>query len=807
MISNYLRVAVRILLRFKVYSVINVAGLAIGLACSILILLYVEDEMSYDRFHEKAHQIYRVGEIGNLGDRQFKEATAPAPLADALLDEFPEVLQATRIIKGINTVIRYEDKSFFETSYIYSDSTFFDVFSFSLVSGNPETALTEPFSMVISESASARYFGKEDPMGKVLHEADGNDFVITGVVKDNPANSHFHFDFLVSMNSLWESKSENWLSDGYYTYIVLQEDFPPAKLAKKLPGFTRKKMGPQILKYFGISIDEWSSSENDFNFYIELLTRIYLFSDASNQLEPTSEVRYIYFFITIAFLILILAAINFTSLTTAKSSIRAREVGIRKVMGSSRNRIIYQLLAESVFLSMLALIIALAAVELFLPTFNQIAYKDLSMNLFARWYVPPILIIGTLAAGVLTGFYSAISISTYNILAVLRGKLGPGNKRGWFRSGLVVFQFTIAIIIVAFTIVIYAQLTFIQNKNLGFDKEHVLVVDRAYGLEKQTEAFKYELLKHPGISNVTLTSTIPGKNGWGGAIFQKKDSPPEQLFHFSYLAGDLDFTKTFGIEMAEGRFFSDKYGADSMSIVLNETAVRSLGFKYPVGQNLMSIASSRDERVPFKIIGVVKDFHYAPMHEKIGNIAILYRKRYFPRYVSLRIDNQKMEEIIKYVEKTWKKLSMNQPFRYFFMDESFDDLYKSERRTGKIFTFFSILAIFIASLGLTGLSSFMAEQRVKEIGIRKVNGATIVNILSLLSVELTKWILIANILAWPVGWLLMKNWLQNFAYKTNLSWWIFVISGVTSLIIALLTISRHAIKLGLANPANSLRYE
>jgi putative ABC transport system permease protein len=366
MIYSYLRVVIRILLRFKVYSIINVTGLAIGLACSILILLYVADEMRYDRFHEKANRIYRVGEVGNLGDRRFKEATAPGPLACVLLNEFPEVMQATRIMKGINTVISYKNKSFFETNYLYVDSTFFNVFSFPLVSGNPKTALTKPFTMVITESVAVRYFGEEDPMGKILHEADGNDFVITGIVKNPPENSHFHFDFLASMNSLWESKTESWLTDGFYTYIVLREGFPPDKFEQKLPDFTSRKMGPQILQYFGISLDEWSSSENDINFYIESLTRIYLFSDASNQLEPTSEVRYIYFFITIAFLIVILAAINFTSLTTAKSSIRAREVGIRKVMGSSRNRIIYQLLTESVFLSFLALIVSLAVVELFL---------------------------------------------------------------------------------------------------------------------------------------------------------------------------------------------------------------------------------------------------------------------------------------------------------------------------------------------------------------------------------------------------------------------------------------------------------
>jgi len=807
MFQNYFKIAGRNLSRYKGFSFINIAGLAIGMACSILIFLFVGDELSYDRFHEKVNRIYRVGQMGNIGDRKFIGSTTQAPVAKTLVEEFPEVEAATRIQRGINTVITYEEKSFFETRYLYVDSSFFNVFTFPLVRGNPETALSKPHTMILTESTAKKYFGDEDPIGKVLHEADGNDFMVTGVAMDVPENSHFHFDVLASIKTLPRSEEENWLSDYLYSYIVLKEGYPPDKFAGKLPAFIERHVGPQIQEALGITLDDWSASGNNMNYYLDPLTKIYLHSEATAQIEPIGDITYVYFFSVIAFFILLLACINFTNLTSAKSSIRAREVGMRKVMGSSRGKLIVQFLAESTFLTTIALLISLVIVELLLPLFNNLSGKELSVQYLSNLYVLPGFLLLIIVVGFLSGSYSAFTISSFQILTVIRGEVNTGPKKAWFRSGLVIFQYAISIVIIICTIVVYQQLEFIRNKKLGFKKEHVLVIDRAYGLEEKVMVFKDEILKHPGALNGSVTSAIPGMSGWHGTVFQREDSPAEELFHFRLLRGDYEVLNTFGYELVEGRFFSKKFKSDSMAFVINETAAKDLGFKDPVGKKIVEISEGVDERTTHEIIGMVKDFHFNSLRDPIENLVIYLPSHYFPLYLSFRIDSKRTAEIIRHAEKTWEKMVPNQPFRYFFLEDNFNALHQTEQRTGKIFGVFSILAIFIASLGLLGLASFMAEQRTKEIGIRKVLGASVPEIVRLFSKEFILWGLMANLIAWPVAYFVMKSWLQNFAYRVNMPYWVFFVAALVALFFAIITVSVQTIHAATRNPVKAISYE
>ncbi len=807
MFSNYIKVAIRNLLRYKGYSIINIVGLAIGMAAVLLIFLYVIDELSYDHFHEHAKQTYRIGQTGTIGNMDFTGSTTPAPLAGVLMEDFEEVLYSTRILEGINTVMWYKKKSFYETRYLYTDTNFFKVFSFPLIRGNPETALREPFSMVISESTSIKYFGDEDPIGKVLHEADGSDYTITGVAKDVPHNSHFHFDFLASLNTYEWTSNENWFIDSYYTYFVLQEGYPVKEFMKKLPGLSEKYFGPQLESVLGLDAEKWDKSENTFAYFIEPLTKIYLQSRAMPQIEPASDISAIYFFAIVTIFILLLAIINFSSLTTAKSATRAREMGMRKVMGSHRRQLIIQLLSESVVISFMALILALVLTELFLPTYNSIVDKSLSVKYFREWFVIPIILFVTIGIGFLAGLYSSITISSFRILPVLRGVYGRNKKKIWYRSGLVVFQFAIAVVIMISTIVVYSQLHYISKKNLGFNEKNLLVIDRAYGLEDGVDAFKDALLKHPDIEAVTLSSAVPGMEGWVGQVLRLEGTPPDELIHFTGLTGDLDFPETYQLKLVQGSYFSTKDHRKWNEVVINKSAANSLNLENPIGKFLVMPGYNKGKQQTFEIIGVVEDFHFNNLKEKIENLIIFNPGKFFTRYVTLRMNEKNMVATIKFAEDTWKQFAINQPFKYFFMEETMNTLHNQERLTAKVLTILTILALFLASLGLLGLASFSAEQRTREIGIRKAMGSTAQEISVLFLREFAKWVVAANILAWPAAYFLMQNWLNGFTYRPTFPLWTFLMAGAVSLVIAVISVVYQTISASMQNPIHSIRYE
>jgi len=803
MLKNYFKIAFRNLIRFKAYSLINIFGLAIGIASCIIILLFVSDELSYDKHNEKAEQIYRVHTRGKLLGNELNMAVSPTPLGETMVNDFPEVINSARLSYNANMLIRYNDNVFNETRFFWADSTIFEVFTMQFIQGDPKTALDEPHTLVITESLAKKYFGKEDPMDKIMNMEDGTAYTVSGVIKDCPTNSHFRYDLFASLSS-WGGGERNtyWVSNNFYTYILLKEGASGTGLQKKLPEFAKKYAGPQLQQLLGITYDEAKTRGYVYEFLMQPLLDIHLNSHLDYEIEPNSDIRYVYIFSIIAVFILVIACINFMNLTTARSSTRSKEVGIRKVLGSNKAKLVKQFLTESILLAFFAVLIAIVLVEILLPAFSQLSGKDLQTNYFNNLLAVPALIITVVFVGFLAGIYPAFFLSSFQPVKVLKGKPNEGRK-SLLRSGLVVFQFAITIILFACTLVVFNQMKFIQEKKLGFDKEHVLVIQRAWALENHAKAFKDELLQNSKIISASNTDNLPGKL-FGQTVFKPEDAPLSQQYPLAIMSTDYSFSKTLGLEISDGRYFSEESTTDSTAIILNESAVKFMDMKDPLGKRIV-LPDDNQGRF-FTIIGVLKDFHYESLHQHIRPLAV-FLNRGQTAYLPIRIRPNDISKTLSFIETQWKKFVPGKPFEFFFLDEDFDKLYQSEQKTGQIFTAFSVLAIFIACLGLFGLTAFTVERRIKEIGIRKVLGASISTIVFLISKEFLKWVLIANLIAWPVAYYFMNNWLENFAYRTEITFWVFIFSGVIALIIALFTVSSQTIKAATANPVKSLRYE
>jgi len=806
MLKNYLRTAYRNLIKHPSYSFINIAGLAIGLACCFLIALYIFDEMSYDRFHKKANQIYRIGINANLNGKEFIVPFSSPPVADALFTEFPEVKKATRLYRELEEpyiAIKYEEKNFNETRFFYADANFFEVFTIPFLKGNSDTALSQPNSIVMTQSASKRYFGNEDPLGKTIKVNDV-DFLITGVAQDLPHNSHFHFDFLASFITLDFSKNQGWLNNALYTYILLQDNFPPDRLEGKFADLVRKYAGPQFQALMGQAFHEFLASGNRYGLFMQPLTDIHLHSNMGFELEANSDIKYIYIFSATALIILLLACINFMNLATARSAGRAREVGVRKVLGSKRPQLIRQFLTESVLVCFIAAFFAAFLVRMILPAFNKFLGRPLGLGYFDQWYILPALALAVAVLGILAGTYPAFVLSAFYPANVLKGSStsNKGGRSPLLRNGLVIFQFTISIILLISTMVVRNQLDYVQNKKLGFNKEQVLIIHGADGLSKHMEAFKQELLQNPSIVRSAASNTLLGTK-FDMPVIIPEGAPKEEYYSVSGLRVDADFAETMQMEMVEGRFFAKDNSSDLQAVVLNETAITALGLKNPIGKRVF-IATGIKQLMP--IIGVIQDFHFESLHTSIKPMAMFFQPE-MANFLSVRIQTNNLEKTLGFVEEKWKSFAPDRPFTSSFLDRDFDRLYRAERQVGQIFFIFSLLAVFIACLGLFGLTAFTASQRTKEIGIRKVHGASVSSIILMLSKDFTKWVLLANIIAWPVAYFAMAKWLQNFAYRTHLEWSVFVLSGLIALIIAVLTVSYQSIKAARANPIDSLRYE
>jgi putative ABC transport system permease protein len=807
MLKNYLKIAFRNLLKNKGFSFINIFGLAIGITCCLLIMLFVQDELSYDRFHKNSDNIYRIGIDAVLGSNQLKAVTTAPPVGSTMVQDYPEVIAYTRVNSFGFPVIRYNDKVFSEEKFYWADSSYFKVFSVEFIKGDPKTALVNPESVVITERMANKYFGNEDPMGKLLNSDNRRDYKVTGIVKEYPHSSHFHFDFLASMSS-YQLGNDQWLNNNFNTFILLREDADPEQLEIKLKDFVQKYIAPYMQRTLNISPEDMKKNNNKYEYFLQPLTDIHLHSNYLGELEPNSDITYVYIFSFIAASILLIACINFTNLTTARSTNRAKEIGVRKTLGSSRQQLVKQFLSESILMTLFAVFIALILIEITLPFFNNLIDKDLSADYFANIYSIPSLILFVVVVGSLAGGYPALFLSSFNPVKVLKKNTGAKGKNPWLRNALVVVQFAVSIILFIGTIIVYNQLEFISNKKLGFNKEQVIVVQKTDDIGRFMESFRIELMALPGVKSASTSTTLFGKPFFNNP-YRKVGTNDNHLVNVVF--ADHNFAAAYELEMAKGRYYSEEFGSDSTAIVLNEKAVKELGIEGdPIGQQItFSFAGNPDNPQPvFNIVGVLKDFHYESLRQKITPLIIrLFNSQGFGRFVSVRVDGNNIERKLEEIKNVWHKFAGNQAFEYFFFDEDFAKLYTAEKRTSLIVTVFAVLAIFIACLGLLGLAAFTTEQRTKEVGIRKILGASIVGIVMLLSKDFAKWVLIANIIAWPIAYFAMNKWLEDFAYRIDIQLWSFLFAGITAFVIAFLTVSYQAVKAAKANPVKSLKYE
>jgi putative ABC transport system permease protein len=809
MLKNYLKIGWRNLLKNKTFSLINIIGLAIGLSCFILISLFVLDELSFDRFNANADRIYRVNSDLIFNGSELRLPVASDMMGSTLKKDYPQVEEFTRVFTSNGSkLIRKGNLFINEARVAHVDSTFFRIFSFSSVNGNTETALNEPNTVVITESTAKKYFGNGDPVGKTIETNDAGKtlYHVTAVIRDMPSNSHFHFDFLFSMKNV----DYNWgtyTSHNFFTYLVLKAGVDYKEFEKKFPDYVDRYVIPQASQFMQIkSRAEFEKAGNRLSYSLVPLTKIHLYStDRNFELSPPGNIQYIYIFSAVAIFILIIACINFMNLTTAKSANRAKEVGIRKVLGTERKGLIFQFLSESILMVCFALVFALLIAMLVLPFFNTIASKSMHIsNLFSTWLLPALVLLPFLV-GLLAGLYPAFFLSRFRPVEVLKGNLSQGSRRAGLRSLLVVFQFTTSIILIIGTFIIYGQLHFIQTTNLGFNKDQVLIVDGANALGNKIEAFKNEILSNPGVRSGTISSYLPVPSSRTDYTFSKtpvmdsKTGLDLQVWNIDY-----DYLKTMGMELSKGRNFSKDF-ADSNAIIINETTAKIIGYDEPVGKTLYSMDQPGVPPAVLHIIGVVKNFHFESLRENIGPLC--FHLGNSTGFVAFKITAASIPDVLKKAESSWKSLAPNMPYSYQFMDESFSEMYRSEQRVGTVVMIFSVLAILVACLGLFGLAAFVAEQRTKEIGIRKVLGASVQGIVQLLSRDFVRLVLISFLIAVPTAWYFMSKWLQDFAYRIQISWSVFFIAGLLALGIALMTISLQAVKAAVANPVRSLRAE
>ncbi|NIM57704.1 MAG: FtsX-like permease family protein [Candidatus Aenigmarchaeota archaeon] len=785
MLKNYLKIALRNIRRYKGYSFINIAGLAIGMACCILILLWVQDELSYDRFHENADYIYRVIQDINFADHSTTWAITQGPLGPSLKEDFPEIINTTRITSR-RFRLTYNDKSFDERPGM-ADGSIFEMFSFPLIKGDPATALSDPNSIVMTEETAKKYFGSEEPLGKTIKADNRWDFQVTGILKEVPHNSHLQFDYLIPFIFGRELNYtvDNWRNSQFRTYVQLQKGIPAQEVIQKISGY----------------LDEKPTLEKDARLNLQPLVRIHLYSDYEFD-AAHGDITYVTIFSIIAFFILLIACINFMNLATARSGNRAKEVGMRKVAGAHKTDIVRQFYGESIFLAFIALFVALTIVWLLLPTFNNLAAKELSMGVSGNLLVLLGLLSITLLTGIISGSYPALFLSAFKPVKILKGSLRSGSKGSIFRKILVVFQFALTILLIICTIIIYNQLNYMRNMKLGYDKEFLIYKGMRGDVRAKFDSVKNELLQNPNILGVTATSSEPTYGyTFSNSLWRWEGQDPDEETLMRAVFVDLDYFKTFGMEIVEGRNYSKEFPTDATeAIMVNEEAVKAMGMESPIGRRL-SIGNNN-----FKIIGVVKNYHFRSLRQEIDPLILIYGPGQC-RVLFARLRSENIPKTIGYMEDIWKEFAPGHPFNYRFLDDALNDLYRSEQRIGTILKYFSILAIFISCLGLFGLASFMSEQRTKEIGIRKVLGASVSNIALLLSREFTKWVLLANIIAWPVAYFAMYKWLQSYAYSTNIALWSFFLSGTMALVIATVAVSYQSIKAAVTNPADSLRYE
>jgi len=797
------------MIRNKSYSLINVFGLSLGIACCILIFAYISYELSYDRYHENSNSIYRLVARRTVEGRTQELPSVTGPMGPALINDFPEVLDAVRLMPTVIRSFFYEDKKFFQSGVFYADQSIFNVFSFELIEGDPVTALEAPFTMVVTQETAQKYFGDESPIGKTINWDNKYDYQVTGVVKEPPPNSHFTFSVLASFATLIRYApriGSRWTIWGFATYVLLQENTDPEDFEQKLVGFNAKHLG-QVLKESGGTLE----------IYLQPLTKIHLHSRLNQDLGTNSDIRLIRAFAAIAIIILCIACINFMNLATARSARRAKEVGLRKVLGAERKKLVFQFLSESFVFALLSLIIAMFIVQFALPYFNNLASRDISINYLGMPWLSLFLAGIVVFVGIFAGSYPAFFLSAIRPVVTLKGTIVQSSGKSSVRSILVVSQFAVSIILIICTTVIFNQQKHMRNKKLGFTKEYLLAIAlQNKEVRVGLESFKNELLKIPGIISTCGTSMVPGEMYLFNTGTYPEGASEEQMFRMDNFYVDHDFLRTFEIEVVEGRGFAKDMPTDvTDALMINETAAKRLGWDDPIGKKIKVLIHPFDDRsgyAPLRVIGVFRDIHQRSLYSAINPTFVQYIKNEGPienraRRLTVRLDTNDLSGTMTMIEQKWKDIYPNYPYHSFFLDEFFDRLHGAEEKLGQIFRTFSVLAVIIGCLGLLGLASFTAEQRTKEIGIRKVLGSTVVSVVVLLCRKYVYLVVVANAIAWPIAFFAMKKWLQSYPYAVNIGLITFVLTALLAFAIALCTVGYQSIRAARKNPVESLRYE
>lgn len=801
MLKNYLKIAIRNLRKHKFYALVNIFGLALGMACCVIILIYLKQELSYDRFHRDVDNIFRVTEKTKTQALTTHTAHTYSATGPALSDEFPEVSSSVRFL-NYNAMVTYqEDKAFQEAGFFYTDSTVFDIFSFEVLKGDISKALDKPFSLVITSGMAAKYFGDKNPIDQVLNVDGANDFRVTAVIADIRKNSHLQVDFLASFSSLRNFQGgwmyNNWYYPPIYTYVRLLDGSSPEMLEGKLPGMIEKYLGP--------------GEREQRQLLLQPLTAIHTSQQLENEWGPTISESFVFILFSIAILILAIACINFMNLSMARSSKRAVEVGLRKVVGAQRAQLMKQFLYESVLVSIIASIVAFVLLFLMLPFFNDIANSAVTLNVGESAFLFGIFLLLALLAGTSAGYYPSIFLSSLSPHDVLKG---TSNGRGWLSiklgKGLVIFQFLVTTALIIGTLVIIDQLDYLKNQELGFDKGHVVVLPIRNGNDgNRIKVLKDRLERNSNIISAGASARVPGSERLADYNIRPEGSDVEDNLMFFVLHASFDFEKTLGMEIIQGRGFDINIASDSSAVILNESALSKLGWKDPIGKKIDLGTLGRDGSfqtlAPLHVIGVVKNFNYNSLHHEIDPVMLSIGGAYMNDYLSIRTRPGQIQNTLEFIKSQWGIFTPGRPFEYFFLDESFDRLYRSEERLGKIFLYFSFLSIFIACMGLFAMASFTAQQRSKEIGIRKIHGASVSSVLFALLKDFSKLVFLAFLIAIPIAYLGLERWLDNFAYRIDIGFEVFILAGLSSLAITLITTGYQALRAANINPVHTIR--
>jgi putative ABC transport system permease protein len=806
MLLNLIKHSLRSFKRQRAYIIINILGLSMGIACSLLIALYVINEAGYDKYNVKKNRIYRTILNGKIGGQEVTIATSPAIMGPVFMQEFPEIEDYCRMSQRGPTVIEYNNQTFTEEDLVEADSSFFNIFSIPVLKGDPQKLLNSPHAVVLSASTARKIFGNEDPVSKPIKiGTDTVRYIVTGVMADVPEKSHFSANMLSSFMTNPRSTSPVWLSNSFSTYFLLKPGTSYKNLEAKIPEVLLKYVGPEIQKYMGISVTDWTSQGNKYRFFLQNLGDIHLDTSIQQQFKPATDPKYLRIFGSIAILIVLIAAINFMNLSTAQASRRAKEVGIKKVGGSTRGMLVTQFLLESFILSFISLVLSIIFIKLSLPYFNDLLGTDLELTLLSRWYTIPALILFTLIVGLLSGSYPSLFLSSFNPYEVLKGSIRNSQRNGRLRRVLVVFQFAVSILLIVGTMVMYRQIKYMLNKDVGFNKEQLIVINRAGALGTKMKAFKDFVKEIPGVVNAASSTAVPGRNNNnnGYTIEGRKDESFLMMTNWV----DYNYLDTYGMKLASGRSFDESFTTDRQACLINETAQKDF--------SVISIESTRFGEPGesgamnyLQVIGVVKNFNFESLRNPIGPYILKFQNEgMLFGYITVRLDPRNYAETINKIETKWKEFLPNNPLQYYFLDEDFEKMYVQEKRNAQMAVIFSVLAIFIAALGLFGLTSYTVEQRTKEIGVRKAMGSSVSGIYVVISREVIILVTISALIAWPVIYYWAGKWLENFYFRINLGIFTFIAGLALALAIAVLTISYRILRAARVNPAQSLKYE